>query len=330
MHPTTHRTHRARRAATALAAAALVPALVAGPAAAHGSHGSHDGSQHHGKQQGQRATFPSVIDLPDGFSPEGIATGRGARAYLGSLVDGDIYEVDLRTGEGSVISQGPGTPSVGLAVDRRNRLWVAGGPAGEARVVDLRTGEVLATYELNNGPSFVNDVVLTEDAAWFTDSQAAQLYRVPLAQDLAGQDAVETVPLTGEWEQVADDFNANGIARTPDGSALLVVQSATGFLFRVDPATGEATRVALGGYLLTNGDGLLTVGRTLYVVQNRMNKVAVLRLSADGTSGTLTRTITADNFDVPTTVARFGGSLYLPNARFGQDATEFSITRVRR
>ena len=61
-----------------------------------------------------------------------------------------------------------------------------------------------------------------------------------------------------------------------------------------------------------------------------MNKVAVVRLSADGTSGSLTRTITADNFDVPTTVARFGGSLYLPNARFGQDATEFSITRVRR
>ncbi len=319
MNPTTH---RARRTATALAAAALVPALVTGPAAAHGPH--------EGKQQGQRATFPTVIDLPDGFSPEGIATGRGPRAYVGSLVDGDIYGVDLRTGEGSVISQGPGTSSVGLEVDRRNRLWVAGGPAGDARVVDVRSGEVLATYQLGEGATFVNDVVLTDDAAWFTDSQAAQLYRVPLTQDLADQDAVETVPLTGEWEQVAGDFNANGIARTPDGSALLVVQSATGFLFRLDPATGEATRVDLGGYLLTNGDGLLTEGRTLYVVQNRLNTVAALRLSADGTGGTLARTITADNFNVPTTVARFGGALYLPNARFGQDATEFSITRVRR
>ena len=32
-------------------------------------------------------------------------------------------------------------------------------------------------------------------------------------------------------------FNANGIAETPDRKALLVVQSNTGFLFRVDPET---------------------------------------------------------------------------------------------
>ena len=43
-----------------------------------------------------------------------------------------------------------------------------------------------------------------------------------------------TVPLTGEWVQ-APGFNANGIAQTPDGRALLVVNSGSGILFRVNP-----------------------------------------------------------------------------------------------
>ncbi|HKF86912.1 MAG TPA: nuclear transport factor 2 family protein [Propionibacteriaceae bacterium] len=75
--------------------------------------------------------------------------------------------------------------------------------------------------------------------------------------------------------------------------ALLVVQSATGLLFRVDPLTGVATRVDLGETLLTNGDGLLVVGTTLYVVQNRLNQVAVIKLSPDGTSGVLVDTLTS-------------------------------------
>ena len=32
-----------------------------------------------------------VIELPDGFFPEGIAIGPRSTAYVGSLVDGDIY-----------------------------------------------------------------------------------------------------------------------------------------------------------------------------------------------------------------------------------------------
>ena len=71
---------------------------------------------------------------------------------------------------------------------------------------------------------------------------------------------------------------ANGIAFTPDRSALLVVQSDSGMLFRVNPRTGRARQVDLGGNLLTNGDGLLVKGRILYVVQNRLNQVAVFKL----------------------------------------------------
>ena len=72
---------------------------------------------------------------------------------------------------------------------------------------------------------------------------------------------------------------------------------------------------------LTNGDGLLVRGRTLYVVQNQLNQVAVFKLNRRGTAGTLVKTLTVPTFDVPTTVAAYRGSLYLPNARFRQRRT---------
>src|SRR4029453_10699415 len=125
----------------------------------------------------------------------------------------------------------------------------------------------------------VNDVVLTRDYAWFTDSQQAQLYGVPLGRGgkPGRQTDVVTLPLTGDWQPVPNVFNANGIAQTPNRKALLVVNSTTGVLFRVDPRTGVATRVDLGGASLTNGDGLLVRGKTLYVVRNQLNEVAVIK-----------------------------------------------------
>lgn len=277
------------------------------------------------------SSFPDRIELPDGFQPEGIAIGRGPTAWFGSLANGDIYAANLRTGDGDVISPGPGTPSVGLKVDRRGRLFVAGGPAGNARVVDTRTGDILRTYQFTSGASFVNDVVLTRRVAWFTDSMNAVLYGVPVARNgrLGDPSKVRHLPLTGDWAQTPG-FNANGIARTPDREALLVIQSSTGLLFRVNPRTGVAEQVDLDGAMLTNGDGLLVVDRTLYVVQNQLNQVAVVDLDKDGEEGEVEDTLTSDDFDVPTTVAKFRDSLYLPNARFrdGAPEVEFWATRI--
>ncbi len=276
--------------------------------------------------------FPARIDLPDGFLPEGIAVGPGPTAWFGSRADGDVYEVNLRTGRGEVVSEGPGTSSVGLKSDRRGRLFIAGGDAGDGRVVSSNSGEILASYQFTTGPSFVNDVLLTRSAAWFTDSSNAQLYAVPLSRSgsLPGPGAAVRVPLGGDWEQGAG-FGANGITATPDRKALLVVHSTSGLLYRVNRVTGDASVVDLGGALLTAGDGLLLVGRTLYAVQNQLNQVAVVSLNRAGTQGRVVRTITSADFDVPTTVGRFGRWLYLPNARFTTPptpATPYWVTRV--
>ncbi len=268
------------------------------------------------------AAAPTTIPLPDGFGPEGIAIGAQPLAYFGSTVDGSIYRANLLTGRGRIISEGPGTPSVGLKIDHDGRLFVAGGPAGDGRVVSASTGEVLASYTFTAEPSFVNDVILTPDAAWFTDSFNPVLYKVPLGRSgrLPGPGGVVTVPLTGDIA-FQEGFNVNGISRTPDGGALLVVQTNTGLLFRVDPATGVTRTVDLGGDVLLDGDGILLSGRTLYVVQNVDNQVAVVRLDRSGRRGSVVGRLTDPRFDVPTTVARFDGRLYLPNSRFLIDPT---------
>jgi hypothetical protein len=91
--------------------------------------------------------------------------------------------------------------------------------------------------------------------------------------------------------------------------------------------------IDLGGASLTAGDGLALQGRTLYVVRNQLNQIAVVNLAPDLASGSVTRTITSPDFRVPTTVAVFGNSLYAVNARFGTPPTpdtDYDVVRVAR
>lgn len=275
------------------------------------------------------APFPDTLPLPDGWQPEGIATGRGTTIYAGSLADGSVWKGDLRTGRGQILVDVEGRVAVGLEVER-GLLFVAGGPTGDAYVYDAGTGQEVAVLDLTDDPTFVNDVVVTRDAAYFTDSSAATLHRVALGPGGAPTAEVRSIPLTGDWQQ-EEGFNANGIAATPDGRTLLVVNSTTGILYTVDPATGEAAAVDTGGTPLTAGDGILLRGPTLYVVRNSLNEIVELRMSPDLLSATRVDTLTDPGFDVPTTIAAHGSRLYAVNARFGTapgPQTEYDIVLV--
>lgn len=273
--------------------------------------------------------FPGVIGLPTGFQPEGIAVGEDTTFYVGSIPTGAIYRGDLQTGQGDVLVDDPGRAAIGIDIDERERLFVAGGPTGQAFVYDGATGKALASYQLApDAPTFVNDVVVTQEAAWFTDSSQPVLYRVPLG----GEGDVETVPLGGDYEH-APGFNANGIDATPDGRALVIVQSNLGRLYTVDAATGKASLIELSGGDVAFGDGILLDGKTLYVVQNRLNRIAVVALAPDLGSGTITSHLTHPDFDVPTTLDEHGDRLYAVNARFGiddPDAADYTVVQLRK
>jgi sugar lactone lactonase YvrE len=286
------------------------------------------------------ATFPDTIRLPDGWQPEGIAAGRGTSLYVGSIPTGAIWKGDARTGQGDVLV--PGRPgernAIGIKVDRRNRLFVAGGPTGKAFVYDAATGADLASYQLapaDTAVTFINDVVVTHRAAFFTDSRNQQLYVLPLGRHgaLPDQDEVRVLPLTGEldYTEITTDVDLNGIVAARGGQTLLSVQSNSGKLFKINPRSGEAREVDLGETLLLNGDGLLLAGRLLFVVQNRLNQIAVVKLSGSLDEGRLVATIRDNDFDVPTTIAFQAGRLWAVNARFGTtdpQPARYDIVRV--
>ncbi len=278
--------------------------------------------------------FPGVIVLPVGWQPEGIAAGAGNAFYVGAIPTGAIYRGDLRTGAGGVaVPPRPGRMAAGIKVDTRERIIVAGAFTGQAYVYDARSGTTLAAYQLGTpGATMVNDVALTNDAAWLTDSFRAVLYRIPLARNgtLSGQSDVREVPLTGDFE-LAGGFNTNGIDATPDGT-LIAVQTNLGRLYRIDPATGAADRIELSGGDVAFGDGLLLTGRTLYVVQNELNRIAIVRLSPDLRSGTIVDHVAHPALDVPSTIAKHGNRLYTVNARFGipePETAQYSVVQLR-
>ncbi len=275
--------------------------------------------------------LPARIHLPNGWQPEGIESS-GPWLYSGSLANGAIWRGNAVTGKSKILVRGvTGRVAVGLHIDRWGRLWVAGGPTGTIRAYNARTGKLLKTYRFT-GTGFLNDLDITRNAVYATDSQNAQLAVVPLGRHgkLLSQRHARLLPLSGDYQNQTG-FNANGIAAR--GGWLVIVQSNTGFLFRVNPSTGVTRKIDTGGYLVTSGDGLEFKGRTLYVVRNFLNQVAVLRVSENLLRARLVGEITpaAGAVDIPTTATVTLGALWVVNARFSTPptaSTPYWITRL--
>jgi hypothetical protein len=269
-----------------------------------------------------------TIALPPEFRPEGIASGPKDSFYVGSIPQGSVYRGSYRTGEGEVlVPPHPGRNHTGLKVDRRHeRLFVSGGPSKGIYVYDSETGVDVAAFALPDA-GFVNDVVLTRKAAYFTDSLVQQLYRVKIGRH-GGLGEPERIPIEGDLEYEAG-FNANGIEAVGNGHRLIVVQSNTGKLFSVNPRNGRSREIELDEALV-NGDGILLRGRTLYVVRNRDNLIAVVDLKRNLRSGEVEEEITDPLLDVPTTIAPFKRFVYAVNARFDRpDVSDDDIVRLR-
>jgi len=271
--------------------------------------------------------FPEILQLPDGFQPEGIALGNSHDFYVGSIVTGQIYKGNIQTGEGEVFI----TPSYpmqvgGLSFDmRKGYLFVANGMMGAGSVYDSKTGELIETFSFATpGTAFVNDVVVTKEAAYFTNSIAPVIYKVQLQKNgkLCLPAQITELNLTGDFSMVPHPMIphlgvlSNGIDATPNGKYLILASTDRGEIYRVDPVSGETVLIDLGGILLPFADGILLDGEILYVVQNLPNQVAVIELDDELETGSQIGTITSSNFGIPTTIAEFGDRLYAVNAHF--------------
>jgi sugar lactone lactonase YvrE len=261
-----------------------------------------------------------VIVLPGASSAEGIAAGRGATFYAGDLFAGDIFRGNVQRGTAELFIDAPeGRMAVGMAADvAHDLLFVAGGFTGQAYVYNTGTGATVATYQFAAPPSsLVNDVALTKDGAWFTDSLQARLYFVPVSRAGVPAPTFRTLALSGPAADISDisgEVNLNGIQATPNGKTLIVAHSANAQLHTVDPTSGASATIA--GVSVPNVDGILLEAGRLWAVQNFSNQVSRIRLRPDLTSGVVEEVITSPLFQVPTTAARFGSRLAVVNAKF--------------
>ncbi len=263
--------------------------------------------------------------LDGATSAEGIAAGEGKTFYAGELTTGDIFRGDIRDSTASRFIDAPaGRAAAGMKADPgKDLLFVAGADTGKAFVYNTDTGKSVADVALGKG--FINDVTLTDEGAWFTNSAAAELYFLPVGED-GELGTVETLKLSGPAADLKQGFNLNGIASVWDGNVLIVAHTADGALYTVDPETGESA--AIEGVNVPFVDGVLVRGNTLWAVQNQLNQIVRVRLSGDLSSGVIEDTIKSDAFNVPTTVALFGNTLAAVNAQFNQPPSPFEVVLV--
>jgi sugar lactone lactonase YvrE len=272
------------------------------------------------------------IVLLGASSAEGVTVGRGSTFYAGELFGGDIFRGDLQRGTVErIIDAPPGQMAVGLKFDDPSGLlFVAGGFSGQGYVYDAITRAAVATYQFGPpGGSLINDVVITQDGAWFTDSMQPKLYFVPIGPTgLLGDFSVLT--LSGPAADASGEFNLNGIAATPDGRTLIVAHSTQEALYTVDPLTGASQLLVE----VAGPDGILYEAGRLWVAQPFRNQVTRLQPNPDLTGAVVEEVITSDLFQTPTTVAIHGNQLAAVNAKFDTGipptADEYEVVLVER
>lgn len=294
--------------------------------------------------------FAQEISIPTGFESEGIELGKGHEFFLGafsfssffgaafgvphelSAFAGAIYKGNLRTGEGAILVPPTGKPVSGLSYDpRTDYLYAATGHSAGfltgsfwdqgVIVYNASSGNFVAEITFGDG-IVINDCLVTRTGVYCTDSLHADLYRVVLENGgrIPSTPVVDVIHMSG-FEMVAG-FNANGLVGDFDGRQLVIVNTSTGVLYLVDTESGEASPLQIQGaeQLFPNGDGLHLNGRTLYILQNFLNKIAVVQLSGDLTGGEFVRNIPGGGetnpLNVATTLIGFGNSLFAINTNF--------------
>jgi sugar lactone lactonase YvrE len=294
-------------------------------------HGSHKGDDH-GKK---KARVFTLAPDPAG-NPEGIAFDKRTRAFYVSITaDGAIYRGRLGSSTVSPFIAGTGSGDVfratGLKV-RRGKLYVAGAASGAITVYDLATREAVATFQTGTG-GFLNDLVVTRTGdVYVTDSVRPTLWHVTAAQVRAGSGTPQALDVSAIPFEPSPAFNLNGIVALSE-RRLVVVNSATGGLFRIDLGDDRASIRSIRqvtGVTLAGGDGMLLDRGRLVVVQGNPARLAFVKLRSGARRGSLQRTQTSDKLNGPSTVARAKNLYLVVNADFANSATPFTVAGLPR
>jgi sugar lactone lactonase YvrE len=227
------------------------------------------------------------------------------------------------------ITGAAGKSAIGMKV-AGGRLFVAGGSTGKIAVYDLGTRQQVGSFDTGAG-GFLNDLVVTRGGDVFvTDSFRPVIWHVTAAQVSAGSGTPGQIPVGPEIAYTTG-FNLNGIVARDGGRRLIVVQTNTGKLFRIDLGAGASRRIEqIDAPALPGGDGMLLDRGRLVVVQGDPAALRFLKLDDDAARARLVDTRTDGTLRGPSTVARVHKLLLVVNADFATSTTPFTVSGLPR
>ncbi|KAF8072620.1 ASF1B [Scenedesmus sp. PABB004] len=286
------------------------------------------------------AVTTSLIPLPDGIRPEGVAAG-GSNDLWVACLSGAVVHVDLATNTSTVVHRQAGVALSGAKFDAaQSALFAAGSLSGSGYVFHVARGAsgawtVARVEAVQLGTpllSYINDVALSDDRAYFTDSFSATLWSVPRASPPPGgaPRAVQAHHLGAAFATQLGQFRANGAAVYASGGGedvLLLANTHTGHLYRAavpkapPHAPAVVTELALppappgstSKQLLL--DGVAVAGPGLaFVADNYNNRVWGVALGPGAGGAAVRCLLDPPTLGVPTTLALVGRTLWAVNA----------------
>ncbi len=261
--------------------------------------------------------------------PEGLVYSKKFKTvYTGSMMTGELFSATKgtrRLNDLPIENASKNIPALGMKEENGN-LYVATGSNGTIEVFDIPTQKKVNAYSVPNGLSkdkvFINDVAIDgKNQGYVTDSFRPVIYSfVPHSENT---ELAVWLDLENTGIQFEEGYNLNGIVLTKKAKYLLVIQTNTGKLYRINTTTKETTEVRLTGESLLYGDGLSIRKKKLYVALNVSGAVAKVALNDDFSAGTVTTV--KKGFQFPTAVAVTSKKLYVLNSQLDKSGGENEV-----
>ena len=259
--------------------------------------------------------------------PEGIAYSHKAKSFfVSSLHYGKIGKVDWKGNYTNFVNDAQSISAIGILADeKRNSLYVAiSDPGVSVKTVAQYKIAKLAAYDLSTGTrkfiadlgvinttgggNFANDMAFDKSGNIYVNNSAS-----PIIYKVSQDGKAEVFVTSDNWK--GEGFNLNGIVCNQKEDYLLVCQSNTGEIYKVDIKTKKISKVNTG--LILGADGMVLHKNELIVISNSSKKITKLT-STDNWATAKSEGEVISEMTFPTTGTRVNGKYYVLNAKLNE------------